>query len=125
MIPRDKDLDHLAPEFRPLAMELIARCAAAGIAVCVVETLRTSAQHAEDVASGHSWVARSLHEDGLAIDIAPYSVWQLHGEDKIQWDGADPAWQQIGTIGESLGLRWGGRWQQKDMGHFELVLANA
>lgn len=117
---RDRKLDDLDARFKPLAIELLARLVEANIAVLIVETRRTEEQHAEDVTTGHSWVARSLHQDGLAIDIVPYSVYQLSGESKLDWDSGDPVWQRIGAIGESLGLRWGGRWQQKDMGHFEL-----
>ena len=57
-----------------------------------------------------------------AIDIAPYLVWQLYGPDKLQWDASAQVWQTIGALGEKLGLRWGGRWKQRDMGHFELVV---
>lgn len=116
---RNRKLDDLAPEFKPLAIELLARCVEAGIQVAIVETLRTEAQHQEDVASGHSWVKVSKHQSGLAIDICPYSLWQLHGDKKLQWDASDPVWMQIVTIGESLGLKAGARWQQRDMGHFE------
>jgi hypothetical protein len=69
-----------------------------------------------------SWTTRSAHLDGRAIDICPYMQWQLNGPDKLQWDGSDPVWAAIGRIGEELGLRWGGRWKQKDWGHFELVV---
>jgi len=44
----------------------------------------------------------------------------LHGPDKIRWEETDTAWLKIGQIGESLGLVWGGRWKQKDLGHFQL-----
>ena len=118
--PRDRKLDSLDPKFRPLADRLLARCVEAGINVLIVETLRTEAQHQEDVASGHSWIKRSLHQDGIAIDIAPYEQWNLHGPDKLQWDAKDPVWLQIGVLGEKEGLVWGGRWKQADMGHFEL-----
>ena len=50
---------------------------------------------------------------------------ELHGPEKLQWDADDEIWHRIGEIGESLGLRWGGRWKQRDMGHFELKLAYA
>lgn len=112
-------LDDLDPRFRPLAMELLARCVEQGIAVMVIDTLRTPAEHAENLRKGVSWTTRSKHLDGLAIDICPYHSWQLHGPDKLQWDAADPAWSAIGRIGEELGLRWGGRWKQRDLGHFE------
>lgn len=118
-------LDDLSPRFRPLAMELLARTVEAGIPVLVVDTLRTPAEHAANLAKGVSWTVHSKHLDGDAIDIVPYSVYDLHGPDKLQWDAGDPIWQKLGAIGERLGLRWGGRWKQKDMGHFEYVERDA
>ena len=112
-------LDDLAPSFRPVAFELLARCVEAGIPVLVVDTLRTDAEQAVNLARKVSWVVRSRHQDGVAIDIVPYSVFDAHGADKLLWDASDPIWQRVGALGEALGLRWGGRWKQKDMGHFE------
>jgi len=114
-------LDDLAPSFRPLAFELLARCVEAGIPVLVVDTLRTDAEQAINIARKASWVVRSRHQDGLAIDIVPYSVFDAHGADKLMWNAGDPIWQKVGALGEALGLRWGGRWKQRDMGHFEIV----
>lgn len=102
-----------------MVFELIARLAETGIAVMIVDTLRTPEEHAANLAAGVSWTARSKHLDGLAIDLAPYETYQLHGPDKLKWDATDPVWARMGAIGERLGLRWGGRWQQKDLGHFE------
>lgn len=118
-------LNDLAPEFRPLAFELIARCAEAGICLLIVDTIRTPAEQAANIANGVSWTTNSKHLPqpphslSHAIDVAPYEIYQLHGPDKLQWNNDDPVWQKIGAIGEALGLRWGGRWTQKDMGHFE------
>ena len=114
-------LDDLAPEFRPLAIELIARCVEAGYMVLIVDTLRTPAEHQANLANGVSWTPRSRHLTGHAIDIDPFEQYQLHGPDKVSWDATDPVWRKIGAIGEGLGLRWGGRWAQRDMGHFEYV----
>jgi len=114
---RDRKLDDLDPRFKPLVFALLARIVEAGIAVMVVETRRTEAQHQADLASGHSWITHSLHQDGLAIDICPYETWQMHGDKKADWNAEDFA--PLGPIGEALGLRWGGRW--KDWGHFEYV----
>ena len=117
-------LNDLSPRFRPLAVELLARCAEAGIPVCVVDTLRTPAEHAANLAKGVSWTRHSKHLDGDAIDICPYAVWDAHGPDKLLWDAGDPLWQRLGAIGEGLGLRWGGRFRapaKPDMGHFEWV----
>lgn len=112
-------LNDLDARFKPLAIELLARCAEAGIPVMIIETRRSEAEHQANLAKGVSWTAHSLHIDGLAIDICPYYQYTLHGASKLQWDGSDPAWTTIGQIGEQLGLRWGGRWKQKDLGHFE------
>lgn len=114
-------LDDLSPRFRPLAIELLARLTEARIQVMIIETLRSMKEHEANLIKGVSWTPHSKHIDGDAIDICPYSVYDLHGDDKLQWNSGDPIWTKIGEIGESLGLRWGGRWTQKDMGHFEFV----
>jgi peptidoglycan L-alanyl-D-glutamate endopeptidase CwlK len=114
-------LDDLHPTFRPVACEFLARLTERGIAVLIVDTLRTPAEHAANLAKGVSWTARSKHLDGLALDVCPYEQYQLHGPDKLQWNVNDPVWLQIGEAAELLGLRWGGRWLQRDMGHVEYV----
>lgn len=114
-------LDDLSPRFRPLAVEFLARIVEAGIAVIIVNTLRTPAEQADNLARGVSWTTNSKHLTGDAIDLAPFDIYQLHGADKLKWNGDDPVWFVIGRIGEALGLRWGGRWREKDLGHFEYI----
>ena len=114
-------LDDLDPTFKPIAIELLARCLETGIPLMIIDTLRTPEEHQANLAKGVSWTKHSKHLDGLAIDVCPYEAYQLHGPDKLQWNAADPAWERIGAVGESLGLRWGGRWEQKDLGHFEMT----
>ena len=116
-----RKLDDLSPRFKTLAIELLARTVEAGIPVLVVDTLRTPSEHAENLRRGVSWTTRSKHLDGDAIDIVPYSQYDLHGPDKLQWDAGDPIWQKLGALGKALGLRWGGDWRVKDMSHFEYV----
>jgi hypothetical protein len=43
-------LDDLDPRFRPLAFEFLARLTEAGIHVMIVDTLRTPAEHAANLA---------------------------------------------------------------------------
>jgi hypothetical protein len=120
-----RSLNDLAASFRPLAVELLARLVEAQIPVLIVDTLRTPEEHAENVRKGVSWTARSKHLDGLAIDIVPYHTYLIDGMDKLQWDEDDPVWQRMGLIGESMGLRWGGRFKppaKPDLGHFEMVV---
>lgn len=116
-----RKLDDLSDRFKPLAIELLARLTEAGIAVMVIDTLRTPEEHAANLANGVSWTPRSKHLTGDAIDICPYAIYDVNGPDKLEWNAGHPIWPKVGAIGESLGLRWGGRWKQKDMGHFEYV----
>ena len=104
-------LHDLSDTFRPLACELLARCVEAKIPVMIIDTLRTEAEQADNIAKGVS---------GDAIDIAPYAVFDIGGRNELQWDSDADVWTQIGAIGESVGLRWGGRWEQRDLGHFEV-----
>ena len=117
-------LNDLDPVFRPVAIELIARCTEAGIPLLIVETLRTPHQHAINLANGVSWIAHSLHLDGLAIDLCPYRLYDLHGPDKLEWRTEDPVWAVMATIGRQLGLRCGSDWKQKDCSHYEFVREN-
>jgi peptidoglycan L-alanyl-D-glutamate endopeptidase CwlK len=55
---------------------------------------------------GDSW-----HNYGRAFDVA-FRVGQ-HG---VSWDGP---WEQVGEMGEQLGLVWGGRFTHPDCPHFE------
>jgi peptidoglycan L-alanyl-D-glutamate endopeptidase CwlK len=113
-------LNDLAPTFRPLAVEFLARCVEAGIAVLIVDTLRTKEEQAENLRKGVSWTMNSRHLTGEAIDVCPFEAYALHGPDKLQWNASDPVWLRLGVIGEAVGLVWGGRWKVKDLGHFEL-----
>jgi peptidoglycan L-alanyl-D-glutamate endopeptidase CwlK len=112
-------LDDLSPRFRPLAFELLARCVEQGIAVMIVDTLRTPEEQAANIAKGVSWTKNSKHLTGDAIDICPYLQWDLHGPDKLNWDGSDPVWAKLAAIGRALGLTVGADWRVKDLGHFE------
>jgi len=121
-------LDDLDYRIRNVAFEFLARCCEAGIPVTVVDTLRTPAEQDANIAKGVSWTKNSKHlpqgSEGkaMAFDVAPYDVYQLHGPDKLQWDGKDPVWQKLGAIGKSLGLVWGGDWKSTpDYGHFEYI----
>jgi peptidoglycan L-alanyl-D-glutamate endopeptidase CwlK len=119
-----KDLSELTSYFRPLAEQLIARCSAAGVPVRIIDTGRTEQEQVAKISQGVSWVARSKHEPqppenlSEAIDIVPLTILS---ENKLDWDPSNPEWQTIGQIGKAMGLRWGGDWPKKDMGHFEYV----
>lgn len=133
----DRSLDSLSSVLYPKACELIARATARGVALMVIQTLRTPGEQAQNLAVGTSQIKLSKHlprrirgfpttdpdiDKCDAIDLAPYEQFLLHGPDKMNWDGEDPAWRVIIEEAERVGLRSGGRWLQPyDPGHAELV----
>lgn len=111
------DLQALHPAFRDKVIELIRQCSLKGITVAVVETFRTHAKQTEYKTMGGKYTnsagGRSKHQYGLAVDVVP----MVNG--KPQWDN-QVLWKKVGVIGETLGLRWGGRWKKPyDPAHFE------
>jgi hypothetical protein len=111
------DLDALHPYFRDRVSALIRACKAKGIEIAVVETFRTHAKQNEYKGMGKGYTSsgagKSKHQYGLAVDVVPV----VHGV--AVWNNV-ALWKKIGTAGEKLGLRWGGRWRHPyDPGHFE------
>lgn len=127
-------LNDLSSPLRPKVFELLARLVEHRFAILIVDTLRTEAEHAANLAKGVSWIARSKHlprklrgwpvtdidaEKSDAIDLCPYEVYDAHGPDKLGWPPDHPAWPVIRDEAERLGLRSGARWKQQDLGHVE------
>lgn len=111
------DLKALHPYFRDRITQLMALCKEKGIELAVVESYRTRSKQAEYFSMGRKYTrsagGKSKHQYGLAVDLVPI----INGE--AQWDDK-VLWKKIGVIGESLGLRWGGRWRSPyDPAHFE------
>jgi len=113
-------LDDLHFSFKPLVFEFLARTVEARIPIIIVDTLRTQAEHEINLANKVSWTQHSKHLDGLAIDVCLIDEYKLHGPNKLQWNTNDPTWQELGKMGEKVGLKWGGRWKVHDYSHFEL-----
>ena len=126
-----RKLDDLDSRFKPVAMELLARCTEISAPVLIITTGRTVDEQKEAVANKVSWTMNSKHlpqppeGKSLAIDICPFDQFMLSGPDKLQWDEKDPVWQKIGAIGVSLGLKWGVviKGRHCDLGHFEYITA--
>lgn len=113
-----KKLDDLDLSFRPKVVEFLARSVEIEIPLKIITTRRTATEQAEKVRAGLSWTMKSKHLEGLAIDIVPIEVL-----DKPNWEPENPVWQELGKLGESLGLKWGivKNGKHLDLGHFELV----
>jgi len=116
-MPMIADVNALHPYFRDKVIELIKQCKAKGIEIAVVESYRTHAKQHEYKTMGKKYTSsgagRSKHQYGLAIDVVPIV------DSVAVWDNV-ALWRKVGTTGEKLGLRWGGRWRKPyDPGHFE------
>lgn len=114
----------LVPALQPRALELVRLAEARGwrVTVCRARVTREEQArvHAENP-SGSAPPGKSRHEDGEAFDVCflnPNGSWSF---------AEDHPWQELGAIGESVGLVWGGRWRHGiwagtlgDRPHFEL-----
>lgn len=121
-----RSLDDLLLPVAQRAQQLIDACHAAGIDIIVTSTYRDLESQARLYAQGRSLPGQivtyadqgdSWHNWRRAFDVVPLKngkpVWSVRGHDK-------DVWMQIGKIGESLGLEWGGSWDRHpDYPHFQ------
>lgn len=103
-------IEDLEPETERLCRDFMRDTAAAKILLRITHTLRTMDEQGKLYAQGRTLPGKvvtrarpgkSPHNWGMAFDVcfdgkAPYPK------------ESDPRWQQIGEIGEALGLSWGG-----------------
>ena len=69
--------------------------------------------HVTNACCGESW-----HNYGIAFDAVPV----IDGESRLK---DKEAWERFGTLAESIGLVWGGRWKNfVDLMHFQLPKKN-
>jgi peptidoglycan L-alanyl-D-glutamate endopeptidase CwlK len=84
----------------------------------VVDGGRTLEEHKINVANGKSWIRRSRHQDGAAIDFAA----TIHG--KVTY--APEPYYKIADAFSKCSLKhdipiiWGGSWRVADLMHIEL-----
>lgn len=110
-----RDVDLLHTELKRRVVELLRLCAEKGWDVRVFETLRTPERQQalfesqKRVTNASMW--ESWHVYGLACDLVfcKDGLWS--------WDERD--YNELGPLGESVGLRWGGRFKSVDKPHFE------
>jgi len=110
--PTVRHLQRMSPRTANGAFRLVSHVRNAGVPLWVSSALRTSAEQADLRRRGLSQTLRSKHLTGEAFDIDVHGF----GRDQI------PLWwlYNLGSLGEQLGLRWGGRWSGfRDYGHFE------
>lgn len=138
-------LEDLCKPVEIICNQHLTACRAKGINLLITSTLRTSdeqaayyAQHRADLKSvnhlrqiaglGPISAAEnnypvtktlvSVHQFGCAFDVAILKAGTVIYDIKADVNKNQvPDYEEIGKIGESLGLRWGGRWG--DYVHFE------
>ncbi len=113
-------IEDLHLKFQPLARRFLSECQTAGHSLIITCGYRPMAEQDALYAQGRTKPGKivtyarggqSWHNYGLAIDV----VFVKDG--KAWWDGP---WEAIGSIGEDLGMTWGGRFTRlPDRPHFE------
>lgn len=85
----------------------------------VIEGLRSEARQRALRAQGKSWVQRSKHQDGLAVDLMAVPRDGSDEWDAPHYDLINAAMQEAaGRLG--IRLTWGGIWKKQDLDHFQL-----
>lgn len=131
----DAKLDHpkLNPIVREKGKQLVLNAYEAGVAVCITQTVRTTAEQNALYAQGRTKPGPkvttvqggySYHNHGLAIDFALYSP----DGTKVTWDefvdydrDGVRDWYEVVKIAKRLGFEWGGDWSGfRDAPHFQM-----
>lgn len=116
-----KNIATLHPQVAFLAERLVRQATAQGIDVRVICGLRTFEEQEEIYARGRTkpgkiaTLARggqSWHNYGAAFDVGIF-----HGAEYLD---RSPLYREVGKLGKSLGLEWGGDWKFVDEPHFQL-----
>jgi peptidoglycan L-alanyl-D-glutamate endopeptidase CwlK len=117
-----KNIATLDPRVQPLATQLIEEAKARGINAKVIGGTRTFAEQDELYAQGRTKPGKivtkarggqSWHNYSLAFDIGIFSP------DGKEYYGESEAYKEVGKIGETLGLEWGGAWKFVDEPHYQ------
>ena len=131
-------IEDLTPKMQELAKAFAAKMAEDGIPFMFTCTMRTQAEQDALYEQGRTkpgpivtWTRKSNHvgriiAGGLARSVSrAFDIAILH-DGKPIWDTKIDVNQnhlgdyaEAGGIGESVGLRWGGRFKTPDMPHFE------
>lgn len=85
----------------------------------VIEGLRTAERQKELLALGKSWIQRSRHQDGQAVDLMALPSDGSSNWEACHYDIIQAAMQEAaGRLG--IRLTWGGSWKQRDLVHFQI-----
>lgn len=120
-----RKITDLSVQMQPIAVAFEAQCKAEGLDVVIICTHRPDVEQAAAFACGasncrpgesaHNQVDIMLKPASEAFDVGVIRNGKYIG------NGNDPDYLRAGVIGESLGLKWAGRWKGrlKETAHFE------
>lgn len=88
----------------------------------IVDGLRSLEEHQRNLANGRSWIGRSKHMDGLAIDFIAFvdgkKTWAEGKEEEVYRPIVDAFKQAAKNTGHEIIA--GADWNVRDYGHIEL-----
>lgn len=111
-------LRNVGPEIRTIAECAIVR---SEVDFTVYHGQRTDAEQRDMIARGVSWVNRSRHQDGMAIDVMAYDE-----SGKGVWEKRLDLYEKIAAAfyacgkEEGIPIAWGCEWVVRDCVHFEV-----
>ena len=115
-------LQTLEPHVRKKVEKLLLKAKKKGIQLKIMSAYRDCEEQNGLYAQGrtkpgkivtNAKCGQSDHNMAVAVDVVPVI------DGKPTWDVPEATWLQIGELGESVGLKWGGRWKSfKDRPHF-------
>lgn len=113
-----RDVKELTPAAQKACRLFLKKCKESGLNIFLTETYRSQARQNQLYAQGRTepgkivtWTLNSRHTSRRAWDIA------VIGKDL--YDMA--VIRKAGSIGQSLGITWGGEWSTPDYVHFEIT----
>lgn len=117
----DRDWNKLEPVFRQRLLMVFARMEARGYALALVEGYRTPDRQ-DRLANAEQKLTNarafhSLHQYGLAADVAPIRNRRLAFDLADEWTKA--AYFALGEEVAANNLAWGGAWSLQDYGHVQ------
>jgi peptidoglycan LD-endopeptidase CwlK len=130
-----RKIEDLVPAMQEKARAFAGAMAEVGIPFMFTCTYRSQEEQNELWSRGRdgdtrpkvTWTRKSRHTNRTAFDIAILNDGQPCWSTKISVNENDvPDYTEAGQIGESIGLKWGGRFRgangkpQPDFAHFEL-----
>lgn len=128
-----RNIKDLHPKLKEKVKELKKKCTDKGIKIGIGECVRTVTEQDALYAKGRTTAGSvvtnargssysSMHQWGVAVDF--YLIMDVDKDGKTSDDAFNDAtglFEEVGKIGKSIGLEWGGDWKSiKDKPHFQL-----